>query len=184
MGQLTLRDEGEYYNKSIKNLLSKLSIEKTNHTDIYVDVRIPNPTPADHGGVVVTQSKDMGKSAAARRSAGGRTCHRNSGLGRRRARPTGVIAMAGKLLELFRKASRKYARSCSSMFGAPSICRRCINTFLKPDRRILLRFSSTGQFLHFSYSLNNHSNLSQQAMAPFRQHCSRERAIWPRSTID
>ncbi|KAH6713143.1 hypothetical protein BKA61DRAFT_633241 [Leptodontidium sp. MPI-SDFR-AT-0119] len=39
------------------------------------------------------------------------------------------------------------------MFGAPWICRRCINTYLKPGRRRLLRFSSTKNNASFSPAL-------------------------------
>ena len=51
--------------------------------------------------------------------------------------------IGGKVLETFRRARQASVQSI--MFGAPWICRRCINTCLKPGRRRLIRFSSTGK---------------------------------------
>src|SRR4051812_19159548 len=36
------------------------------------------------------------------------------------------------------------------MFGAPWICRRCINTYLRPNKQRLLRFASTSKSKYVS----------------------------------
>ncbi|KAI9048602.1 hypothetical protein LZ554_007434 [Drepanopeziza brunnea f. sp. 'monogermtubi'] len=61
------------------------------------------------------------------------------------------------------------------MFRAPWICRRCINTHLKPGRRRLLRFSSTASNVSFSPALlararnlaHEHDRLSEQTTETF-----------------
>ncbi|TVY80491.1 putative peptide chain release factor [Lachnellula suecica] len=61
------------------------------------------------------------------------------------------------------------------MFGAPWICRRCINTYLKPARRRLLRFSSTSSHASFSPALlararnmaSEHDRLSEETAEKF-----------------
>jgi hypothetical protein len=83
-----------------------------------------------------------------------------------------------KLLSL-----EKALRTAIGMFGAPWICRRCINTYLKPGRRRLWRFASTSKCLYLPKQAHV-TNSTQQAMPPFRQRCSHERAVWPRSTKD